>query len=348
MSPLEDTIVALRPIIPELPWELPNAIRNLSPMMPTGSTQFFNNIDPQGNPTAPIVNQLVNFGWEYVYHCHILTHEEMDMMRPVSVAMPPVKPDGLALQPVQHKGTLTWNDNSIAETSYVVQRSTERHNLDRSGEHRFAAVPAEHPRAALWVVGPLPFGATTTYYRVIARNPVGSLAAGFSTVRADSISNVLAVHSIVSGWNLITQALADMCRRTAEMVLTHHRRHGAATELDRWTSGAWTRTLRTCRHSTISCCGPEDFLKSSGTGAWPEAGTPFTSPVTLNLVTGWNLVGVPFQPTPLTAEALLTGITAQGGNCSEVDRWSNGGWNAHFKTCRTSNNFTIQKTWATS
>ena len=52
ISPLEDTIVALRPIIPELPWELPNAIRNLSPMMADGSTQFFNNIDPQGNPTA--------------------------------------------------------------------------------------------------------------------------------------------------------------------------------------------------------------------------------------------------------------------------------------------------------
>ena len=38
---------------------------------------------------SPIVNQLVNFGWEYVYHCHILSHEEMDMMRPVSVAVPP-------------------------------------------------------------------------------------------------------------------------------------------------------------------------------------------------------------------------------------------------------------------
>ena len=50
ISPLQDTTVALRPIIPELPWELPNAVRNLSPMMATGSTQFFNNIDPQGNP----------------------------------------------------------------------------------------------------------------------------------------------------------------------------------------------------------------------------------------------------------------------------------------------------------
>ncbi len=89
VSPLEDTIVALRPIIPELPWELPNAIRNLNPAMPTGATAAFNNVNGQGIPTAPTVNQLVNFGWEYVYHCHILSHEEMDMMRPVSAVLPP-------------------------------------------------------------------------------------------------------------------------------------------------------------------------------------------------------------------------------------------------------------------
>ena len=94
-------------------------------MMPAGSTALFNNIDPQGNPTANIVNQLVNFGWEYVYHCHILSHEEMDMMRPVSVAVPPVKPDGLvATKNGPNEIDLVWNDNSIAETSYVVQRMT--------------------------------------------------------------------------------------------------------------------------------------------------------------------------------------------------------------------------------
>ena len=41
-----------------------------------------------GDPIdPPITNQVVNFGWEYVWHCHILSHEEMDMMRPVSVAV---------------------------------------------------------------------------------------------------------------------------------------------------------------------------------------------------------------------------------------------------------------------
>jgi hypothetical protein len=31
----------------------------------------------------PVTNQVVNFGWEYVWHCHLLSHEEMDMMRPI-------------------------------------------------------------------------------------------------------------------------------------------------------------------------------------------------------------------------------------------------------------------------
>ena len=34
ISPLQDTIVALRPVIPYVPWELPNSIRMLNPMMP--------------------------------------------------------------------------------------------------------------------------------------------------------------------------------------------------------------------------------------------------------------------------------------------------------------------------
>ena len=121
ISPLEDTIVALRPVIPTVPWELPNAIRPLSPMNVLGSMMGFNNIDPQGNPTNPIMNELVNFGWEYVYHCHILSHEEMDMMRPVSVALPPNAADVLVFD--RATNTLTWNDNSINETQFLVQRS---------------------------------------------------------------------------------------------------------------------------------------------------------------------------------------------------------------------------------
>ena len=65
----------------------------------------------------------------------------------------------------------------------MVQRSTDGTTwTDLANIDSPLSQPNTHgPRS--WVVGPLPFGATTTYYRVIARNLVGSLAAGFSTVK---------------------------------------------------------------------------------------------------------------------------------------------------------------------
>ncbi len=87
VSPLEDTIVALRPVIPESPFGVPDSKRLLDPTMPVGSAMGFSRVDPTtGLPyVTPITNQIHNFFWEYVWHCHILSHEEMDMMRPVSV-----------------------------------------------------------------------------------------------------------------------------------------------------------------------------------------------------------------------------------------------------------------------
>ena len=129
VSPLEDTYFAIRPIIPVLPWEIVNNIRPLNPMMPIGDTSMFNSIDVNNNPVPAIQNQFINFGWEYMLHCHILSHEEMDMMRPVVVAVPPIAPDGLSYAFTgsgnNTRVVLTWNDNSINETSFLVQRSPD-------------------------------------------------------------------------------------------------------------------------------------------------------------------------------------------------------------------------------
>ena len=84
ISPLEDTIVAVRAKAPTIPFPVPDSIRPLNPAFELGSTQGFSNIDPfTGQPTTTI-NQMTNFGWEYVWHCHILSHEESDMMRPMT------------------------------------------------------------------------------------------------------------------------------------------------------------------------------------------------------------------------------------------------------------------------
>jgi hypothetical protein len=95
MSPLEDTIVAFRPITPRVPFALPNSVRPLNPMAPLGSTMGFGQLDPlTGAALEPLqTNGMANFGFEYVWHCHILSHEENDMMRPIVFATKPPQGD---------------------------------------------------------------------------------------------------------------------------------------------------------------------------------------------------------------------------------------------------------------
>ena len=139
---------------------------------------------------------MVNFGWEYVFHCHILSHEEMDMMRPVSVAMPPVKPDGLAFTVAGSNDgtrlTLTWKDNSIAETGYQVQR--------RSGTGTWANIGAvlPSPLDVANTTGSSKSFTDTTFrwnstlfsYRVVALNTVG-YGAEFPSMTVSSTSDAI-------------------------------------------------------------------------------------------------------------------------------------------------------------
>ena len=171
VSPLEDTIVAIRPIVPTLPFEVPNSIRNLNPMMPTGDTSMFNPTDAAGNPTSVVSNILVNFGWEYVYHCHILSHEEMDMMRPVTLAVPPIAPDNLSYSLSGTDLILNWNDNSITETAFVVQRNDGGVWTDVTTIDSPLDAPNIHEARSYTDTG---YDALTTLsYRVVALNEVG-------------------------------------------------------------------------------------------------------------------------------------------------------------------------------
>ena len=190
VSPLEDTYVALRPVIPALPFELPNSIRPLHPMTPLDSTIGFNNVDANGVNTAAITNKLVNFGWEYVWHCHILSHEEMDMMRPQAVAMPPIAPDGLAYGLNNNHVVLTWNDNSINETSFEVQRD------DGSGWVPVGTV--DSPLTDMNTHGiktfedPMAYDGAAHQYQVVAKNTVG-YGGEFMSTTAQSVSSTLLV-----------------------------------------------------------------------------------------------------------------------------------------------------------
>jgi FtsP/CotA-like multicopper oxidase with cupredoxin domain len=82
MNPLEDAIVAIKPAAPVVPFPVPESIRLLDPTQPLHATMNFWPQDANGNPVTT-TNEITNFGWEYVWHCHLLGHEENDMMRPI-------------------------------------------------------------------------------------------------------------------------------------------------------------------------------------------------------------------------------------------------------------------------
>jgi FtsP/CotA-like multicopper oxidase with cupredoxin domain len=87
ISPLEDTIVALRPAQFTIPFTIPDSIRPFNPAFPLGSPVGFSSLDPlTGQALIPAtINEMHNFGHEYLWHCHILSHEENDMMRAIVV-----------------------------------------------------------------------------------------------------------------------------------------------------------------------------------------------------------------------------------------------------------------------
>jgi len=197
MSPLEDTIVALRPIVPKVPFEVPNSVRPLNPAMPLGSTTGFNSTDVNGNPTAPISNALVNFGWEYVLHCHILSHEEMDMMRPVTLALPPNKASGLRFSFTgngkNRRVVVGFDDNSITETGFVLQRSANGTTWTDAGTSA-SPLAQDNVHGLRAITDQVADSGTPWLYRVVAQNRVG-YGGAFPEKTVTSISDVAGVNA---------------------------------------------------------------------------------------------------------------------------------------------------------
>jgi FtsP/CotA-like multicopper oxidase with cupredoxin domain len=256
ISPLEDTIVAVRPIIPPIPedWNgLPNSIRLLDPSMPEGA--YLENTTaqeaaglpifafaPDGEP-IDVINHYVNFGWEYVLHCHILSHEEMDMMHAQVVGVAPSAPENLTFTRVgsgaNRRYDLAWEDTSKNDTAFVVERRV-------AGSTDDWTTVATIPSADLGVVpyvetGIGPGTGTRTYsdrignvstlfeYRVIALNTVGDVwdysdpafneippGGGFPTLTLDSLGGATTAIAAPSD---LTAVAVSRNRKTATVTL---------------------------------------------------------------------------------------------------------------------------------
>jgi hypothetical protein len=182
MAPLEDTIVALRPVAPEMPFGQPKSVRPLNPSQPIGSTEGFSQIDiTDGGNLVPLqTNVMTDFDNEYVWHCHILSHEENDMMRPIvfnAERVAPSAPTGLAGDKAGDTVNLTWTDptpvadpatigNPANEIGFRIERAT--------GAGAFATIATALANAT----GYADTTATGASYRyqVVAFNAAGSAA----------------------------------------------------------------------------------------------------------------------------------------------------------------------------
>jgi len=187
VSPLEDTIVALRPITPKQPFGLPDSVRPLNPAQPIGATEGFTNLDPlTGQRVVPAVtNQLVNFGWEYVWHCHILSHEEMDMMRPVvfNVARAlPAAPVLSVAPPTTPPFVLTWTDATPAATSLGNPANEIGFRIERAVNGGAFAVLATALANATSYNDATAVISTMYSYRVVAYNAAGNAVSNIVTV----------------------------------------------------------------------------------------------------------------------------------------------------------------------
>jgi FtsP/CotA-like multicopper oxidase with cupredoxin domain len=190
MNPLEDVVVALKAKTAAVPFKLPNSVRALDPTMPLGHTMSFLGVDPNNNPVT-VVNKLANFGAEYTWHCHLLGHEENDMMRPVAVATLPDAPTALSAA-ISGNGAKTvvalkWT-NPINATSATVQKASNA---------TFTTNVTTIPLGSVSTYTD-PIGNTKApiYYRVSATNTVGSGVVNFPSASLTSagFSNIAFVN----------------------------------------------------------------------------------------------------------------------------------------------------------
>ncbi|MCX7057899.1 MAG: multicopper oxidase domain-containing protein, partial [Proteobacteria bacterium] len=238
MNPLEDIVVAMRAEMPKVPFGLDRSIRAQDPSQPLGVnmgfTQFYiaglngtpvnGLVIPAGAmpaglgvgdtaALAPVVNSIEDYDNEYVWHCHILGHEENDFMRALVATSQPTAPDaptGFAVtqagaglpvvaswvDPTPLNAPLSTLGNAKNESGFKLERCVGTNCTVTTGTWLLVAnVAANTTTGADPLLSPLVAG-TVVYYRVYGYNAatVAKVIGGTNTgLGAKSIAS-LTVH----------------------------------------------------------------------------------------------------------------------------------------------------------
>jgi FtsP/CotA-like multicopper oxidase with cupredoxin domain len=332
--PLTDTIVALRPVTPNLPWELPNSIRPIDPTQAIGATNRFSNVDPTGGQ-APVVNHLINFGEEFVWHCHILGHEENDFMHTMMVARPPqVAPAGVTATSNLGSATVSvsWTDTTVSETDWTIQRS-----LSQTGPFTDIAMISSTtgPQTGATVTYSDTTGASGTkyYYQVLATNFVGdrtqyALTAGYPNMAVNSTpSSVVNATAntgtpsssinLEAGWNQVSTPKRLSAGNNSALIFSTVNTVGHSIWIYNASTQTWQSLIATDTVMPLNAYWVYSN-RSTPVQLWFDT-NPLLSPPSKSLAAGWNGIGFS-DVTPATARDTLSSVGSQ---------WSIAlGWNA--------------------
>lgn len=241
------------------------------------------------------------------------------MMRPVSLALPPRKPTDLAASIVgngnNRRFRLTWNDNSITETSFVLQRTTNGTTWTNVGT---LTSPLGEPNThGTRVLTDSSSNVSTAYrYRVAAVNTVG-YGGAFPSVSATSLSPEIGVNGPAAPTQL-TAALQSGPPRVA-LTWRDNANNEARFLLERSIDGGTTFTrLATvpARTGTGNVTFTDNTVNQGATYVYRVAAenvagpSSYTAPVSVT-------VDVPSAPSGVTANA-----TPQGSNERITVNWT--------------------------
>jgi hypothetical protein len=176
--------------------------------MPAGSTANFTPVaPPAGVPAAAqLANVVTDYGWEYVWHCHLLGHEENDMMRPIVFDVPATVPTAPRLSATTTNGvTLTWTDPTPFNYATGLPASTLGNPMNEIG---FRIMRGTGTGGALTQIGTAlanqtaftdrtAVGGTTYQYQVVIYNAAGSTPS--STLRVTAPRLTIATTSLPAG-----------------------------------------------------------------------------------------------------------------------------------------------------
>lgn len=323
MNPLEMDFVALRPVSQTLPFPIPDSSRLFDVTRPAGPDAALSAFDPMNN-AAPQINQVQTMGWEYVWHCHLLGHEENDMMREQVFQVAPQTPVNLTAVANRTGNILTFTDKSLSEAGFDVQRADD--TLFTSNVTLFpGVVPAVDGwnGTATWkdtsaVVGHV------YYYRVRSEKPDADYW--------DPTANNITHPNLVSGWSNVPTLQASPAISASPTSLTF------ATQAYLTTSAAKTVTISSVgllnlTMSTISITGTNaaDFAVTSTCPLTPSTlAVNATCPVNVtfrptypgqrvaNLVINSNDPGTPALTIPLVGQGGLVSATVTAATLTQA------------------------------